>query len=375
MKKSLILSIFIVLFVTVWCLPQKSNIPTFDQSLNILHTQSNDLFNKYVFFLNLTWILNQNIKINISSTNNDSPMDLYLKSTISLNSFEQNYNSHTEYDLKLFDKNEKQKIISSWNFFYSNMEYVPYFKLNKFSLDMWTWNIESSFLQSLLWWITDKRIMIDIQNKKNLMQNYIDINYILNDLISLSKCQIFNKISDTIYKSKRAYKIWLNLSNIEKCINNSFLDYTWIIFEWFLTPLNNRQVSLEIKKLQIPSNKDLLINWEYNNNSLNINIYNKTTKKTEIIDIKYNTKHDKINFKSPDAYYQINIDKIKNSLDFDWILSFLKNDIKQTKTDFDIKWNLDLQNTWYLDIKAPQNYIIMSQLLWDKFSLKNIINN
>jgi hypothetical protein len=31
-----------------------------------------------------------------------------------------------------------------------------------------------------------------------------------------------------------------------------------------------------------------------------------------------------------------------------------------------------LQNTWYLDIKSPQNYLIMSQLLWDKFSLKNI---
>lgn len=370
MKKAVILTIFATLLVITWCFSPKSNILTFEQSLDVLNIQGNNLLDKYWDFFDFTWTVNQDIKINITSLDKDQSSKLYINSIISINPLLQNYNSLIDYNLNLFDKIQKQKIISSWNLFYSNIEYVPYFKLNKFSLDMWTWNIESEFLKALLWSIVDKWIMIDIQAKKNLIQNYVDINYIIKDLFSLNGCQSFYKVRNTIYKSKRAYKIWISQQNIATCINKS--GYTWVIFEWFLIPVTKNQVSLEIKKLQLPDNKNLLISWEFDHKSLRVIIQNLVTKQTSSIIIQYSKKRDQITFQSQNYNYKVNLDKTKDILNFKWNLVLPTNNVKQTYLDFDIKWNLALQNTWYLDIKSPQNYLIMSQLLWDKFSLKNI---
>jgi hypothetical protein len=292
---------------------------------------------------------------------------------MSLNLLEQKYTNLTDYDVNIFDNINNQKIISSWNFFYSEIEYIPYFKLNSFSMDMWTWNIENIFIKALLWWIIDKWIMIDIQDKKNLIQEYVDINYFFKDLISLSNCDVFYKIRNTIYKWKRAYKIWLNMQNIKNCIKNPYLDYSWIVFEWFLTPLNDSQIILEIKKLQLANNRNLFIDWSFDNKNININISNIGSKLKTSINIKYTSNQDNIDFKSKDYSYNIDISKSKDFLNLNWNITLITNNIKQPQINFNIKWNLVLQNTWYLDIKVPQNYTIMSQLLWDKFSLKNII--
>ena len=373
MKKNLILAALLLSFSLSWCISPKSNILSFEQSLIILQKQADDLLTKYDDFIDLTWTINHDIKIDLSSLDTSAPTKISIQSIVSLNLFQQNYNSLVDYDVSLFDKTKQQKIISSWDFYYSNIEYVPYFKLNKFSIDMWTWNVESKFLQALLGWVTNQRIMVDIQDKKNLIQNYVDLNYVLKDLLSLGKCELFYKIRNTIYRSKRSYKIWLNLKNIENCMGAPFNDYTWIVFEWFLTPINNKQVSLEIKKLLLPGKKDLFTRWIFDHESLTINTRNTTTKTTNYMNIKYDRDNDRIIFESKDYNYQINIKKHNDGLDFDWRLIFKTDNQKQLAVIFDTKWNLSLQNTWYLDIKAPQNYIIMSQLLWDKFSLKNII--
>ncbi len=372
MKKSMILIIFFVLLTITWCFSQNSNILTFDQSLDILQSQSNILLNKYLDFFDYSWNTNQDINLSILSLDKSEPTKLSINSQISINPFSQNYTSLIQYDLNLFDKVKTQKIISSWSFLYSNIEYVPYFKLNQFSLDMWTGNIESEFLKAMLWWIIDKRIMIDVQDKKNLIQNYVDMNYLLKDIFLLNKCNIFYKVRNTIYKTKRSYKIWLDQQKISACINNPFLDYTWIVFEWFLTPLKDNKIFLEIKKLQLPDNKDMFISWEFDDKNLKLVIHNILTKTTTSVVIDYNKNKDKISFESSDINYQIILDKINDILNIEWKLSLSTNNVKETKLKFDIKWNLVLQNTWYLDIKSPQNYLIMSQLLWDKFSLKNI---
>ncbi|MFZ2151071.1 MAG: hypothetical protein WAZ12_02145 [Candidatus Absconditicoccaceae bacterium] len=370
MKKSIIIAMFIVLLTVTGCFSQKSNILTFEQSLDILNIQSNNLLDKYSYFFDYTGTIKQDIKINISSLDKEEPTNLSINSIISIDPLLQNYNSLIDYDVSLFDKTKNQKIISSGAFFYSNIEYVPYFKLNKVSLDMGTGNVESYFLKALLGGIMDKWIMVDIQDKKNLIQNYVDINYIIKDLSSLNKCQIFYKIRNTIYKSKRAYKIGLNQQNIATCINNP--DYTGIVFEGFLTPTKDNQVLLEIKKLQLPDNKNLFISGEFTYKNLKIIIYNAVTKQTKSIVVEYGKKNDKIIFESPNYNHKINIDKIKDVLNFKGNLSLSTNNVKQTKLNFDIRGNLVLQNTGYLDIKSPQNYLIMSQLLGDKFSLKNI---
>ena len=204
MKKNLILSALLVVFFLSWCIPQKSNTLSFEQSLVNLQIQTNDLLSKYSNFIDFTWTINHDIKIALSSLDDKSPTKLSIKSIVSLDLFQQNYNGLVDYDVSLFDKVKQQKIISSWNFFYSNIEYVPYFKLNRFWIDMWTWNVESKFLQALLWWVTNQRIMVDIQNKKNLIQSYIDVNYALKDIFSVMiyiRCLAMHKRLRTYYSA------------------------------------------------------------------------------------------------------------------------------------------------------------------------------
>lgn len=373
MKKIKTIVVSIAILILSWCLPKSSNIVDFNKSLETLNIQSNNLFSNYIPFFDTTGIVYQDILFNLSSSQGQAPINLSIKALFSLDWFEQNYSNQTHYNVNMFDKTTRQKIISSWNFVYSNISYVPYFKLNEFYIDMWTWSIESNFLQILMSWILNKRLMIDIQNNKNFIQEYVDINYLLKDISSLNNCQIFYKIRNTIYKWNRAYKIGLNTENIKNCLHKPFIDYTGIVFEWFITPLNNDNILLEVKKFQLPSNKNLFISWEFDKKHLKVTIHNSLTKFTSTIDIKYNTKHDSIIAKSNNYIYNINVNKFKERIKFDWDLTFITNNINQSEVKFDIKWNLALQNTWYLDIKAPQNYMIMSQLLWDKFSLRNIL--
>ena len=125
MKKPIILFIFLILLTLTWCIPQISNILTFDQSLEIFKTQSNTLIDKYSNLSDSTWISNQDIKFNISSLDTQSPTNIYIKSTMSLNLLEQKYSNLTDYDVNIFDNIKNQKIISSWSFFYSEIEYIP----------------------------------------------------------------------------------------------------------------------------------------------------------------------------------------------------------------------------------------------------------
>jgi len=373
MQKILVFTVFIFTFTIAWCFPQRSNILTFDESLSKLEEQNERLLDKYSSFFSYDWTNNQDIDINISSLDAEYTTDLMTQSKVSLDFFKQNHNSQTEYYINMFDKKNKQKIMSSWNFFYSNIDYVPYFKLNQFNIDLWTWNMETKFLKLLLGWIIDRWIMVDIQNRKNLIDDYIEFNYVLKDIFILSQCQMFYKIKDTIRNSKLWYKIWLDQSKMETCLDRPIGYYSWIIFEGYLAPLNKNQVSLLIEKLSLPNKKDFLISLEMNYNDLDIDIYNTITKQKNHINIKYNSKHDKISFVSQNNNFQINLDKTRDYLIFDWNLLLPTKNINKTETRFKIEWKFTLQKTWHLDIKAPQNYLIMSQLLWDKFSLKNII--
>gem|GEM_PF-5172957 len=72
-----------------------------------------------------------------------------------------------------------------------------------------------------------------------------------------------------------------------------------------------------IEKLSLPNKKDFLISLEMNYNDLDIDIYNTITKQKNHINIKYNSKHDKISFVSQNNNFQINLDKTRDYLIFD----------------------------------------------------------
>jgi len=74
---------------------------------------------------------------------------------------------------------------------------------------------------------------------------------------------------------------------------------------------------LLIEKLSLPNKKDFLISLEMNYNDLDIDIYNTITKQKNHINIKYNSKHDKISFVSQNNNFQINLDKTRDYLIFD----------------------------------------------------------
>lgn len=373
MNKKLYIILFITLFTLIGCSKQNNNIFTFQESLDIFNKQINIFLDKYSNIILSTGNFGQDFQINIDSIDKDIDLNLYLSSKISFDFFNKDYFTNINYNINLLDKIKNQKVSSTWDFNYSNIDYIPYIKINKFDLDMGTGNIESIFIQALLSWIIDKWLMIDIQDQKNLIQKYVDINYIIKDISQIINCNIFNQLSKDIYPTKDKYNISLDAQTIQKCIDIKYYNYTWVVFEWVLYGQSNNDTILEIKKLSLPNNPNLIINWQLNYKTISININDIITKQTTSISIEYSTNKDKISIQDPNNQYNFNIKSDKDQLYLDWNALFITNNFNKLPIKFDIKSNLILQKTWYLDIYSPQNYIIMSQLLWDQFSLKTII--
>ena len=372
MNKKLYFVLFIIFFSLIGCSKQNNNTFTFQESLDIFNKQINTFLDKYSNIILSTGDFGQDFQINIDSIDKDIDLNLYLSWKMSFDFFNKDYFTNINYNINLLDKIKNQKIISTWDFNYSNIDYIPYIKINNFDLDMGTGNVETIFIQALLSWIIDKWLMIDVQNQKNLIQKYVDINYIVKDISKLINCDVFSQLSKDIDIIKNKYNISLDAQTIQKCIDTTYYNYTWTIFEWVLYSHKDDNTILEIKKLLLPNKQNLIINWQLSYKTISININDIITKQTTSISIEYSQNKDKIYIQDQNNQYSFNIKHKNNQLYLDWNASFITKDINKLPIKFDIKSNLILQKTWYLDIDNPQNYIIMSQLLWDQFSLKNI---
>jgi hypothetical protein len=206
-------------------------------------------------------------------------------------------------------------------------------------------------------------------------------------LNTLSSSSTFENVEQVSYEWDNAYKI-----KIKKDILNYIkgqTDIEIVDFDWLFIIRSNDQVDLKINNMQIiyknnSWKKTLVINWTIWEDGWILNF----SKDEENIEI---------SFEIHRKYTKIIISK---SINFNQTRSFgtsISKSQKDNSNKFNIKWDMkispiviywsDLEKeleinikclyenfSWEVfDIKEPDSYILLEQILWDEFSIKNFI--
>ena len=289
-------------------------------------------------------------------------------------------------NIYFFDKKKLSEISTTWliqNIYYQNQYYT---KLSWFSIDMWKWNYESNLRYMIINNLSDKRIKYNSNKFDNIKSTQNDIKFLLN---TISSSNTFENIGQVTYEWDIAYKIAIKqdiLNFIKNQTNIKISD-----FDWLFIIRSDNQVDLRINNMHInyennPWNKDFTINWTIWEDGWTLNF----SKNNEIIKILYET-HRK--------YTKLTISK---SINFNEIRNFTTNiskSQKDTQNRLNLKWNFwispiviywsDLEKELEINIKClyenfswenldsiiydPDSYILLEQILWDEFSIKNFI--
>lgn len=289
-------------------------------------------------------------------------------------------------EIYFFDKKWKNEVSISGSIlnFYRENQYFT--KFSWFSIDMWKWNYESNLRYIIMENLWDKWIRFDSIKFNNVREWQKNIKFLLNTIFSSS---VFENMWQVTYEWNIAYKISIKqdiLSFLKDQTNIEITD-----FDWLFVIKSNDNVDLKINNMQVIYKNDL---W-----TKNINIKWVIWKDDWILKFSRDGENIEISFEKYRKYTKLNISK---SISFDQIWNITTN-ISQSKKEnsniFNIKWDIkispmviywsDLENelkinikclyenfSWEVfEIKEPESYILLDQILWDEFSIKNFIWN
>lgn len=371
----------IFFLILSWCYTKTDNF------LDISFEQAENIVSENIDFLTqeIKWITNfQNYWANCKILSNDESLQLDMNITITWN-FDQNKNERFDInpDIYFLDKKEKKEVWTSWQIENLYVDWKYFTRLSGVNINMWKWNYESNLRYMIienLWekWINYKSDKFD--NIKNLQQN---ISFIIN---TLSSSSVFENIEQVTYEGNLAYKISLKNNTIDFIKSQTNIEISG--FEWLLIAKDENQVDLKINNMDIKDNS---------HDSLPINIqWIIWWENWEII---YSIEWEKVDI-TYDIHRKYTNITIKKSINFDEIFSLnltIYPSQKKETSKYDLRWDLsispifiywsDLENeikinikclyenfSWeILDIKEPDSYILLDQILWDEFSIKNFI--
>lgn len=287
-------------------------------------------------------------------------------------------------DVYFFDKKWKKEVSISWlelNLYKENQYYT---KFSWFSVDMWKWNYESTLWYMIMENLWDKRISFNSKKFDNTKKIQKDIKFLLN---TISSSSVFENIEQVTYEWDNAYKVTIKdniLSFIKDQTNIEITDFDWLfIVRW------DDEVDLKINNMQVIYKNDLWtknfkINWIIWEDNW-ILVFSKDEANIEI-SYEMHRKYTKINISNSTNFNQIwsfdtNISKVKkgntNSFNLKWDIqispiviywSDLENNLK-----IDIKCLYENFSWEVFDLKEPDSYVLLDQILWDEFSIKNFI--
>jgi hypothetical protein len=284
-----------------------------------------------------------------------------------------------------FDKKKSTEITTSWliqNLYYKNQYYT---KISWFSIDMWKWNYESNLRYMIINNLTDKRIKYDSIKFDNIKKTQEDIKFLLN---TLSSSSTFENIEQVSYEWNNAYKVTIKdniLDFIKEQTNIEISD-----FDGLFIIRSDDQVDLRINNMDVLYKnglwtKEFIVNWIIWEDNW-------------ILNFSRNNENIEVSFEMHRKYTKISISK---SINFNQIWNFSSNLSKIQKENsnkFNLKWDVqispiviywsDLEKelkinikclyenfNWNIfDIKEPDSYILLEQILWDEFSIKNFIH-
>lgn len=287
-------------------------------------------------------------------------------------------------NIYFFDKKNLTEFSTYWliqNLYY---EYQYFTKLSWFSIDMWKWNYESNLRYMIISNLSGKWIKYDSIKFDNIRDAQKDIKFLLN---TISATSTFNNIEQVSYEWDNAYKVAIKDNVLSFIKNHTNIDIT--SFDWLFIIRLNDQVDFKINNMDVVYKNNL---W-----TKNFTVNGVIWEDNWILNFSKDDENIEISFEIHKRYTKLNISK---SINFTQIRSFSTNistSQKENSNKLNLKWDIqispiviywsDLEKelkinikclyenfNWNIfDIKEPDSYILLEQILWDEFSVKNFI--
>lgn len=347
------------------------------------------------------------IQIKWDNTDLDADIDIDIESKN--NKLDLSTEANVGFDINIQDKKQNQKfslngilktIFSKWDIFVN---------IQTGSLNLWTGNAQWEFINTMLVWIQNMRIQVNqekIEYFESSLTNNQTLKQIQDIIWRLKEQQIFQNKGQTEYNWYNAYKIDLNKEIIQNTIIDIIENNTWnnigswellqtkqqlsgflnsIDFNGILVVKSKTQTDLIIEKLDIYQEDKLTstIMWTLGDEKISLYIKdlvsNLSTKiKVEIA--KRSLDFDIEILQNEKETVKIEWDLVFSKLDQEGIKFKLDGDIQVnlwdyyqtqelTPLEFNFEYISEMQSLNELEISAPDNSILLYQLLWDQFAM------
>lgn len=380
MKKRLFVYMIFFLILS-WCYTKTDNFldVSFEQAENIVSENVNFLVQE------LKWMTKfQNYWSDCEILSDDDSLKLNMDIITTWN-FDQNKNERFDIDSDIYflDKKDKKEIWISWLIENIYVDWKYFTRLSGVNINMWKWNYESNLRYIITQNLWDKWINYESDKFDNMKNAQKNISFIIS---TLSSSSVFENIEQVAYEWNLTYKFSLKDNIIDFIKEQTNIEIS--AFEWLLIVRSENQVDLKINNMEIKnkSNDNIVINiqwiiwWENGEMVYSMEwekihiIYDIHRKYTNIIIKK------SINF---DEIFSLNLTnypsqkKEIHKYDLRWVLSISPIFIYWSDLENEIKINIKClyENfSWEnFEIKEPNSYILLDQILWDEFSIKNFI--
>jgi len=353
----------------------------FDQALSIFTKQVDYILNN-INNLWFSWQKENQIKLEIDSENKDFLLNSNIEISGHTNYLTQKQNLYNQISLQFLDKKEKNVLNLSGYLDYKNIENEKYINLQDFFVDLGSGNYQNKLLLLISKKLENKRILLDLK-EKTTTNFYKDFNFLLQTIFASN---IFYPLDELTYDWFFAYKIKIQQDILDYISDNT--DIKINSFEWLLLVKSNSEVELKIENLELYYKKNYNIKWVIGNKSLYFNI--KVPEKEEtryLLSLDFHKNQYKFQIKQTDNYQdmiKLNLNLTNKKLE-----NFSKNTINGhveisnkliywTDLEKNIKINIKAEQQFINDsgflFQKPESYIMLKQILWDSFSLSQVLS-
>ncbi len=385
MKKIRLFSIIFLLLIS-WCTTNDNEkiFLSFEKSENIVLENIHTVLSENNSFFQF-----QNYSTQCDIKSDDE--NLKLDANISFSGFldaEKNEILDLVPNIYFFDKKKIAEISTSWmiqNLYQENQYYT---KLSWFSIDMWKWNYESNLRHMIINNLSGKRIKYNSTKFDNIRNTQKNIEFLLN---TISASSTFENTEQVSYEWDIAYKVAIKDDILKYIKEQTNIEIT--NFDWLLIIRSEEKVDLRINNMDITYQndlwtKDFTVNWIIWDDNW-ILIFSKDGESIEFSFEKHR-KYTRLEISKSINFNQIwtfgaNISKSQkeesNKLSLKWLLQISPKVIYWSDLEKELEINIKCfyENFGWEDInitiREPDSYILLEQILWDEFSMKNFIWN
>lgn len=283
---------------------------------------------------------------------------------------ENNFYREIIFDLYYHDKNKQNWNTFQWDI-YSKKVWDKYFiKFSNWFIDLGTWNYETDFVKLLIESLWEKWINYTPEFSKQvnkLKETQLDF------FRNFEYANLYEYIDKATYEWNTAYKtnLWtlivrdkdtieLKFDNLEKKYNWKTYFIKWNV-AWTYGNLSIKEDKESTKSIEISRQKkksNLLLNISNIEDFQTLRELDLTIKNfwVEWWNLWQNTSQYKINWKLKISPILIYWSDLENEIKIDIIWSYEKSEL-----------------TWNLSVSEPDSFLLLDQILWDKYSLESIL--